>query len=62
VRDRRRIDARSLPPSDFVAVAMKLTMVSATERNSEFIADFTAKSPALRESQVMRIAGLPATD
>jgi hypothetical protein len=62
VRDRRRIDARNLPPGNFVAVAMELTMVAATEWDGELVADFAAERPALRESQVMSIAGLPATD
>ena len=37
-------------------------MVSAAERDGELIADFTTERPALREPQVVRIAGLPSAD
>jgi hypothetical protein len=55
-----RIDTRFVPPSRFVATAMDLTVVSATERDSKFVADLAAKCRWLREPQVMGV-GRPAT-
>jgi hypothetical protein len=37
---------------------MHLAMIPSTQGHGEFIADLSAESPALRESQIMGIAGL----
>jgi hypothetical protein len=62
VRNWTGIDACCVPPSHFVAAAVNLAVVSAAERDGELIADFTAERTALRESQVVSIARLPAAD
>ena len=41
---------------------MDLTVVTSTQRNSEFIAHLAPKRAALRESQVMGVGGLPAAN
>ena len=48
-------DLQVCPPGLFVAVPMQFLMVGATKWHRELIADLTAKSPLLREFQVMRI-------
>ena len=53
-----RINSYLPPPSGFVATAMHLAMVSSTQGDGELIADLSAECPALREAQVMGIAGL----
>ena len=40
-----RIDTDVFPPSRFVAAAMHLPMVAATERYGKLIADLTAECP-----------------
>ena len=40
---RARIDTGLIPPRGFIAAAMHLPMVPATEGNSELIADLTAE-------------------
>jgi len=50
------------PPRSLVATAMHLTMVSSTQGNGELVADLAAECPALRESQVVGIAGLATTN
>jgi hypothetical protein len=39
-----------------------LTVVTSTQRNSEFIAHLATKRAVLRKSQMMGIGGLPATN
>ena len=41
---------------------MQLPMMTAAERNGEFVADFKANGSGLGKPQVMRVAGLPAAD
>jgi hypothetical protein len=50
------------PPRGLIAVAMDFAMMTAAERNSEFITDLAAQGSALSKAQVMGIAGLPAAD
>jgi hypothetical protein len=57
-----RIYSYLLPPRGFVAAAMHLAMMPSTQRHSEFIADLSAECPALRESQVVSVTGLAATN
>ena len=43
-------------------MTMKLAMMTATERDSELVADFAAERPALGKAQVMGVAGFAAAD
>ena len=54
----RRIDPDLLPPDRFIATAMHFAMVAATERDRELIADLAPQRRALREPQMMGVAGL----
>jgi hypothetical protein len=56
------IDTSLAPPCSFIAVGMNFTMVTAAERDGEFIADFAAECAALGEAQVVGVAGLAPTD
>ena len=56
------IDSGLAPPFGFIAIAVELTMMPAAQRDGELIADLAAKCTALREAQVVGIAGLAATD
>jgi hypothetical protein len=38
---------------------VNLTVMRATERHRELVADFAAQGPRLHEAQVMRLGGLP---
>jgi len=59
-RANRRIDADFLPPCGFIAAAVECAMVTAAERNSEFIANLAAKCLALHKAQMMCIRRPPA--
>src|SRR5262245_61966468 len=59
---RSRIGTDLMPPGQFIARAMHLTMVSSTQRNSEFIAHFAAECRRLRKLQVMSIGRTAAAD
>ena len=48
-----RIDANIPPPCRFVAKPVDLTMMSPTQRHSEFIADLAPERATLHEAQVM---------
>ena len=50
--DRR--DLNVCPPRDFVAVAMKLSMMVSTQWHSEFVADLASERSWLREFEMMR--------
>jgi hypothetical protein len=56
------LDLESLPPNQFVARLMQLAVMAAAERDGEFVAHFHADGPGLGKSDVMRIAGLAATN
>ena len=56
------VDTSISPPCGFVAALVHLAMVPAAEWNRELIADLAAECSALREAQVMGIAGLAATN
>ncbi len=56
------IDSGLAPPFGFIAVAVELTMMPAAQWDGELIADLAAKCTALREAQVVGIAGLAAAD
>ena len=53
-----RIDPRLPPPCYFVAAAVNLAVVAATQGNGELVADFAAERPALAIAQMMGIARL----
>jgi hypothetical protein len=54
----RGIDADVSPPVRFIATPMHLTMMTAAERHSEFIAHLTAKCPMLSKPKMMGIRWL----
>ena len=56
------IDTSLVPPHRFIATAMNLTMVSATERDRELVADLAAERRCLGKAQMMGIGGAPAAD
>ena len=57
-----RVDIEVFPPGNFITGLMQLPVVAPAKRDGEFIAHFCAQRSGLREAQVMRIRGLPATD
>jgi hypothetical protein len=57
-----RINTNLLPPRPFISVPMDFAMMPSTQGHSEFIADLAAECPALREPQVVRIAGPAAAN
>ena len=57
-----RVDLEVLPPCHFIAGLMQLPMMTAAERDGEFVANFEAEGSGLGEPQMMRIARLPAAD
>ena len=50
------------PPRGLIAAAMDLAMVSAAERDSEFIAHLAAQCRWLGKAQMVGIGWAPATD
>jgi hypothetical protein len=60
--NRQRLDLEPLPPGQFIARLMQLSVMTAAERHREFIADFHADPPWLSKTQMMRIARLPPAD
>ena len=61
-RSVERINASRRPPLRFVASAVQFAMMATAQRHGEFVADLEAKTSGLGESQMVGIAGLPATD
>ena len=61
-RNHKCIEIERLPPGDFVARLMKLSMMPTAEWNGEFIADFDAQSAQLRETQMVWVAGVPSAN
>jgi hypothetical protein len=62
VGNRANIDPEAVPPCDFIAGPVDLAVMSAAERNREFVAHLSAERAGLRESQMMGIGGLPPAD
>jgi hypothetical protein len=54
-RNRQGIDIETAPPRRFITLLVKLAMMQATNRNSEFIADLATQRPRLRKAKMMRI-------
>src|SRR6516225_8288569 len=59
---RARIDTALLPPHGFVTAAMNFAVMSSAKRNRELIADFAAKRPRLRKTEMMHVGGTPAAN
>jgi hypothetical protein len=57
-----RIDTSLFPPYRFIATAVNFSMMAATQWDCELIADFAAKRPWLRKSQMMSIRWAAAAD
>ena len=55
-----RIDSCLPPPSNFVAAAVNLTMMSSAQRDGELVADLASERPALGEAQVMGVQAATA--
>jgi hypothetical protein len=58
----KRIDSAVLPPGHLVASAMHFPVVTAAERDREFIAHFEANRSRLGKSEMVRIRWLPLAD
>ena len=58
----QRFDVEVLPPGDFIANLVQLSVMAATERDGELVADFQADGSRLCKTQVMRVTGLPSAD
>jgi hypothetical protein len=57
-----RINARLFPPVRFIATAVDLAMMTATQGDREFITHFAAKRPRLRKLQMMSVCRAAAAD
>jgi hypothetical protein len=55
------INVDQRPPCFLVDLAVQLAVVNATKRDSELIADLAAEGARLHETEMVGIAGLPAT-
>jgi hypothetical protein len=51
------IDTDLVPLCCFIAAAVDLAMMPPAQRHGEFVADFSAKRPRLRKSQMVGIGG-----
>jgi len=60
--DAKRIDLCFLPPGNFISGLMELPMMTAAKRDRIFIAHLYAERARLCEPQVMRVAGVAATN
>jgi hypothetical protein len=61
-RDGCWIDARSIPPSYFIATPMGFAMMATAERHGKLITDFATKCRWLRVSEMMSICWAAAAD
>jgi hypothetical protein len=59
---RERVDSDFVPPSGFVAAAMKFAVVSAAQRHGKFVADLAGERAALGKAYVVRIRRPAAAD
>src|SRR5215470_2535446 len=57
-----RIDSPVLPPDHFVAHTMQFPVMTATERDREFIAHLETDRSRLGKSEMVRIRWLPLAD
>ncbi len=57
-----RIDTGFFPPRSFVTAVMDFAVMPPAERDGELVADFAAKRPGLRKSQVVGVGGTPPAD
>jgi hypothetical protein len=58
----KRIDSLVLPPRHFVACAMQFAVMTAAERDREFIAHLEANRSRLGESEMVWVRWLPLAD
>jgi hypothetical protein len=56
------IEPKFLPPGAFVTVTVNFAMVSAAQRDSEFVTDLAAERRLLRKAQMMGVTGLSSAD
>ena len=56
------LDAVSAPPGALIAAPVKFAVMRPAQWHGELVTDLLSKSPRLRKAQMMRVAGLPATD
>src|SRR4029077_12816122 len=56
------INLQVLPPSNFIASLMHLSMVTSAERHGELIADLEADRTRLRKPKMMGVRWLPPAD
>ena len=59
---REWLDGGFAPPFGFIAVAVELAMMPATQRDGKLVADLAPKCTSLGKAQVMGIAGPAAAD
>ena len=59
---RKRVYSRLSPPQSFIAAAMDLAVVRATQRHRELVADLAAKGWRLCKLQVVSVSGNPTAD
>jgi len=50
------------PPILFLSGAVQFAAMRPAQRHGEFVTDLLPKSARLRETQMVRVAGLPAAD
>jgi hypothetical protein len=56
------IDGPPLPPGDFVAEVMDVTVMSPAQRDREFVADLAPHGAGLGELQAVGVCGTSRTD
>ena len=61
-RRHRWVDTDLCPPRRFIAAAVNLAMMAATQGHCELIADLAAHGPALGKAQMMGVTRYPAAD
>jgi hypothetical protein len=61
-RGNDRIDTHPIPPNSFIATAVDLAMMAATQRNRKLIANFAAKRLWLRKPQMMSVCRAATAD
>ena len=60
--DRQRIDADRGPPGRLIAVAVQLAVMKSADWDCVFVTDSSAERARLREANVVRFGGCPATN
>ena len=60
--DRKWIHALNLPPLAFIGGTVQGTMMDAAKWDGEFVTDFAAERPRLREAQMVGISRFASAD